>query len=196
MMGENLQIVNDSLDIWESQAKDRKVTIAFACSIEHGEALYKEASNRGISAVLIHSKTATNRHEKEQILKDIKEARYSLIININMLTTGFDAPIVDCVLLLRPTLSAQLFVQMCLDTETEILTSRGWAKHDDISYDDTVITYDIKSGEARKSPVKNIIHRPVADGEKFVSIESKRSNFKVTGNHDLITRNKRSKRKW
>ena len=112
MMGENLQIVNDSLDIWERQAKGRKVTIAFACSIEHGEALHKEATSRGISAVLIHSKTAMNRHEKEQLLNDIKEARYSLIININMLTTGFDAPIVDCILLLRPTLSAQLFVQM------------------------------------------------------------------------------------
>jgi DNA repair protein RadD len=34
------------------------------------------------------------------------------LINVNVLTTGFDAPAVDCVILARPTLSPGLFVQM------------------------------------------------------------------------------------
>jgi DNA repair protein RadD len=35
------------------------------------------------------------------------------LVNVNVLTTGFDAPNVDCVVLLRPTASPGLFYQMC-----------------------------------------------------------------------------------
>src|SRR5262249_55141403 len=34
------------------------------------------------------------------------------LVNVNVLTTGFDAPNVDCVVLLRPTLSPGLYYQM------------------------------------------------------------------------------------
>jgi DNA repair protein RadD len=46
------------------------------------------------------------------LLDDIRDGRYKCFCSVGVLTTGFDAPVVDCICLLRPTLSASLFVQM------------------------------------------------------------------------------------
>jgi len=35
-----------------------------------------------------------------------------MIVNVSQLSIGFDAPMVDCIVLARPTLSPALFVQM------------------------------------------------------------------------------------
>jgi DNA repair protein RadD len=51
--------------------------------------------------------------ERKGLLDEIREGKFRAVASVGVLTTGFDAPIVDCVVLLRPTLSASLFVQMC-----------------------------------------------------------------------------------
>jgi superfamily II DNA or RNA helicase len=46
------------------------------------------------------------------MFEGIKAGKYRAIVNIGVLTTGFDAPVIDCVCWLRPTQSASLFIQM------------------------------------------------------------------------------------
>lgn len=48
----------------------------------------------------------------EDLFQTKKAKRLKYLVNVNVLTTGFDAPAIDCVVLLRPTASAALYVQM------------------------------------------------------------------------------------
>jgi superfamily II DNA or RNA helicase len=63
----------------------------------------------GHDKVLYIDGETKNREEK---LEWFKQGRYRAGVNIGVLTTGYDAPIIDCVVFLRPTLSTSLFVQM------------------------------------------------------------------------------------
>jgi len=46
------------------------------------------------------------------VLKEFRAGRLKYLVNVNVLTTGFDAPNIDCVPLLRPTMSPGLYYQM------------------------------------------------------------------------------------
>lgn len=50
--------------------------------------------------------------QRGTILEAFKAGTVKYLVNVNVLTTGFDAPNVDCVVLLRSTVSAGLFYQM------------------------------------------------------------------------------------
>jgi DNA repair protein RadD len=50
--------------------------------------------------------------ERDQIIRDFKEHRIKTVFNVGVLTTGFDHPSLDCIILMRPTRSIMLYVQM------------------------------------------------------------------------------------
>lgn len=50
--------------------------------------------------------------EREEILNDYKAGKIRALTNANVLTTGFDYPDIDLIAMLRPTMSAGLYVQM------------------------------------------------------------------------------------
>jgi DNA repair protein RadD len=50
--------------------------------------------------------------ERDALLEDLRRGQLKYLCNVNVLTTGFDAPNIDCVALLRPTLSPGLYYQM------------------------------------------------------------------------------------
>ena len=50
---------------------------------------------------------------RDEILEKFKNQKIKYLVNVNVLTTGFDATNVDCVVLLRSTVSGGLFYQMC-----------------------------------------------------------------------------------
>jgi len=54
----------------------------------------------------------TKKKEREKIINDFKLMRFKYIVNVDVLTTGFDAPHVDVVAILRSTESAGLFQQI------------------------------------------------------------------------------------
>ena len=49
---------------------------------------------------------------RSQTLDDFRAGRLKYLVNVNVLTTGFDAPNIDCVALVRPTMSPGLYYQM------------------------------------------------------------------------------------
>lgn len=60
-----------------------------------------------------HAELITGETEhREEIIERFKRGETKYLVNVNVLTTGFDAPNVDCVVLLRPTLSPGLYYQM------------------------------------------------------------------------------------
>ena len=55
---------------------------------------------------------ATPKKERAQILQDFKDGKIKYLLNCEVLTTGFDAPNIDMILVVRPTMSKSLHVQI------------------------------------------------------------------------------------
>lgn len=131
----------------------------------------------------------TPKKERERILADFKSGRIEIVANAQTLTTGFDYPELDTIVLARPTNSLSLYYQMCLDMETEILTQRGFVCYHQIRKDDIVAAYSC--GEIVWTEIEDIVFRKTFEGEQWVSFRNQMLDFKVTGNHDLLVR-----RRW
>jgi DNA repair protein RadD len=89
---------------------DRKSWILFCAGVQHAEHIRDALIERGIVAECVTGQTS--KPERERILSEFKAGRIRALTNANVLTTGFDAPNVDLIAMLRPTMSASLYVQM------------------------------------------------------------------------------------
>ena len=90
--------------------EQRSSAVFFCVDIEHCKLVSKELDRRGIYAPFLTGKTRQN--DRDRLIKDFKEQRIRAVCNVNVLTEGFDAPHIDTIVLLRPTLSPGLFSQM------------------------------------------------------------------------------------
>jgi DNA repair protein RadD len=91
-------------------AEGRRSAVFFCVDIEHCKRVSEELKRYGVHAPYIVGKT---KHEiRDKLVRDFKDQKIKAICCVNVLTEGFDAPHIDCIVLLRPTLSAGLFSQM------------------------------------------------------------------------------------
>lgn len=92
-------------------ASERRHWLIFASGVQHSEhvASFLE-SQFGIEAAAVHSKLTGE--ERDRRINDFKQGRLRALVNNNILTTGFDFPGIDCIVMLRPTASPGLWVQM------------------------------------------------------------------------------------
>jgi DNA repair protein RadD len=88
---------------------DYKKWLIFAIDIEHAEHIAETLIRADIPTQVVHSKMEDDR---DKILRNYKRGKYRALVNINVLTTGFDDPEIDLIVLLRPTKSPVLHVQM------------------------------------------------------------------------------------
>lgn len=88
---------------------DRKKWLVFATGIEHSDNIAAMLNMMGISARSVHSKMDDNR---DDVLEAHKRGDFRAIVNNNVLTTGYDDPEIDFIIILRPTASSVLWVQM------------------------------------------------------------------------------------
>ena len=92
--------------------KDKVPTIVFACSVQHGKLLSSMLSLENIpNALVIGDMAPMDREEAIRKFKD-KNDDTNIIINYEVLTTGFDATNIECVFITRPTQSIVLYSQM------------------------------------------------------------------------------------
>ena len=54
----------------------------------------------------------TNKAERERILSEFKEGKIKVVVNVGVLTTGFDYPELDTIVMARPTKSLSLWYQI------------------------------------------------------------------------------------
>lgn len=93
------------------QTKDRKACLIFASSVKHGQNVTKVIEKMaGTECGFVDGETAGI--FRDQFIRRFREGQLKYLCNVNVLTTGFDAPNVDCVALLRPTMSPGLYYQM------------------------------------------------------------------------------------
>lgn len=85
-------------------------TLLFACSIEQANALCKEFSRRGASAVAFHA--GLSEADNQLALARFRSGSAQLLVNVAKFTHGVDVPDIQTLFLCRPTMSDVLFAQM------------------------------------------------------------------------------------
>lgn len=97
-------IVNQLIEIGQR----RQGIIIFAATVRHAKEIMKLLVDE--DAALITG--ATSSDDRDSIITNFKDRNLKFLINVAVLTTGFDAPHVDLIAILRPTASVSLFQQM------------------------------------------------------------------------------------
>ena len=93
------------------QTTQRNATLIFASGVKHGRHIVDVLRNdHGIECGFVCGATPTV--ERDATLARFKAGDLKYLCNVNVLTTGFDAPHIDCVALVRPTMSPGLYYQM------------------------------------------------------------------------------------
>ncbi|MCP1363569.1 DEAD/DEAH box helicase, partial [Halomonas sp. BBD45] len=90
------------------RARERRGVMVFAATIEHAEEIMGYLPEG--QAALVTGKTPSR--ERERLIDEFKAQRLKYLVNVAVLTTGFDAPHVDLIAILRPTESVSLYQQI------------------------------------------------------------------------------------
>lgn len=89
---------------------DRKSWLLFSSGVAHAEMLAESIASHGISCDVVTG--ADPAKQRDAKIARFKAGQTRCLVNCNVLTTGFDAPSVDLVALVRATESTGLYVQM------------------------------------------------------------------------------------
>jgi DNA repair protein RadD len=110
LMSDHSKICSAILEIGE-KTQQRKSVIVFCSGVDHARTVANYMREYELGEVReIYGDTPSE--ERARFVKDFREGRVKYLVNVDVLTTGFDAPGVDCVSILRPTMSPGLFYQM------------------------------------------------------------------------------------
>ncbi len=104
------ELVAATVDEAITLAEGRGKLLVFCCGVEHAKAVSKELTEKGVNSECVYGELGKS--ERAEILEKFSSGHYRALTNINVLTTGFDQPDVDCLVCLRPTQSTGLWVQM------------------------------------------------------------------------------------
>ncbi len=97
-------IVKNIIDMSEN----RKGVMIFTSSVNHAHEILQNLPQK-ISAVVIGD---TESQDRIEIVNSFKNLKLKYLVNVSVLTTGFDAPHVDLIAILRPTESVSLYQQI------------------------------------------------------------------------------------
>ena len=94
---------------WKEQAGDRQ-TVVFCSTIDHCRHVTEAFEAAGVKVGLVHSQLS--KPEREVILDAYSRGEIQVIVNVAMLTEGWDDPPTSCVVLLRPSSYVNTWRQM------------------------------------------------------------------------------------
>ncbi len=144
-------IVKNIVDITEKY--DRKGVMIFSSTVKHAQEIL-ECLPKDQARIVIGD---TDLEDRDLIIKEFKARKIKYLVNVSVLTTGFDAPHVDVIALLRPTDSISLYQQ---------IIGRGLrldpGKKDCFILDYTGVTHDIYSPQVSdKKPTPESVAVPI-----------------------------------
>lgn len=104
-------VTESAVDEIISAGHDRRSWIVFGTGVDHCEHIRDAFHARGVDAECILGETDKN--ARKSLIKRFKNFELRCLISRDVLTTGFNAPAVDLIGMLRPTKSTGLYVQIC-----------------------------------------------------------------------------------
>ncbi|RIK82081.1 MAG: DNA helicase [Planctomycetota bacterium] len=150
LMDEDYLVLSACREIIE-HTQDRRSVLIFASGVRHGQHICRVMSERHrVDCGFVCGETLP--FERDSLLKRFREGALKYLCNVNVLTTGFDAPNIDCVAMVRPTLSPGLYYQM---------VGRGFRLHPGKT---DCLVLDFGGNVLRHGPVDQLRVSPVANG--------------------------------
>ncbi|WP_154116019.1 DEAD/DEAH box helicase [Vibrio cincinnatiensis] len=89
-------------------AKGKRGVMIFAATVRHAQEILSLLPPEQAAIVI----GETPSHERDLIIQRFKQQEILFLVNVSVLTTGFDAPHVDLIAILRPTESVSLYQQI------------------------------------------------------------------------------------
>ena len=133
-----------------ARAEGREHWLIFCSGVQNAQHAADLLNRNGIPAGCLTGKNT--KVERESILEAFTSGKLKALTNANILTTGFDYPDIDLIAMLRPTMSASLYVQMA---------GRGMRLK---SHTDHCLVLDFAGNVETHGPVTNV-RPPKARGE-------------------------------
>ena len=100
------KVMNNIVEQWQKIAGDKK-TITFCSSIRVAEQMSEQF--KCVTGV-IHQ--GVSQEDRKKLFKAFHKNEIQMLLNVHVLTEGFDEPDVECVLLARPTKVLRTYIQM------------------------------------------------------------------------------------
>ncbi|MCB0507811.1 MAG: DEAD/DEAH box helicase [Chitinophagales bacterium] len=97
------------LQAYKEKAKGKK-TLIFNSSVATSKSVEKFFLDQGIP--IKHLDSTNNKQDRKDVLRWLKETPDAIVTSVGILTTGFDEPTVECIILNRATRSLTLYHQM------------------------------------------------------------------------------------
>ncbi|MGJ0319024.1 DEAD/DEAH box helicase [Aliarcobacter cryaerophilus] len=104
------EIVNKIVSATKDILKNRDKTIVFCINISHAEAICKAYQKVGLKSEVTHSNISKENQKK--IVDKFKNGDTKVLVSVDQLTTGFDVPQTDTIVIARPTQSQNLYKQI------------------------------------------------------------------------------------
>ena len=99
-------IIKNIIDITEND--QRQGVMIFSSTVKHAQEIMDQLPT-GQARLVVGT---TELSERDQIVHDFKQKAFKYLVNVSVLTTGFDAAHVDVIAILRPTESISLYQQI------------------------------------------------------------------------------------
>ena len=102
-------VTDEVIRHWKETAGDRQ-TVAFCSTVAHAEHVTEAFRTAGVPAALIHGDLPAE--TRKTLLARYAAGKIQVIINVAVLTEGWDHPPTSCVVLLRPSSYKSTMIQM------------------------------------------------------------------------------------
>lgn len=114
-VAKDLELAADVDSITDSVIRDmsdskRQHCLVFGCGVQHAASLRNAARMAGISSEMVTGETPPA--ERARLLREFKAGKIRALVNCDILSTGFDAPLVDGLFVVRATVSPSWWVQV------------------------------------------------------------------------------------
>lgn len=108
LLKENQRATKAIIDQVLTLSTERTGVMIFASTIQHAQEIQSYLPSDETALVI----GDTHNAERDAIIRQFKEKQIKYLVNVSVLTTGFDAPHVDFIAILRPTESVSLYQQI------------------------------------------------------------------------------------
>lgn len=108
LLGKHQRVTRAIIEQVMEFAVERQAVMIFAATVDHAKEITGYLPPEQTALIT----GATDQRERDELIQRFKQRQLKYLVNVSVLTTGFDAPHVDFIAILRPTQSVSLYQQI------------------------------------------------------------------------------------
>ena len=108
LLGKNHRVTKGIIEQVIELSHKRQGIMIFAATVDHAKEIFGYLPTQHSALIT----GATESRARDELIKAFKRKEIKYLVNVSVLTTGFDAPHVDMIAILRPTQSVSLYQQI------------------------------------------------------------------------------------